>query len=103
MAVLSPNRPEALLAILGLLRAGCAWVPLNARSTREELAHVVEMSECAWLFYHSRHADSVAALQQAAPRLRHFVCLDAVDGPHESMREILARRAMPAPPTPAVP
>jgi acyl-CoA synthetase (AMP-forming)/AMP-acid ligase II len=91
VAVLSPNRPEALLAILGLLRAGCAWVPLNARSTHEDLAHVVEMSECAWLFYHSRHADAVAALQQAAPGLRHFVCLDAVDGPHESMREILAR------------
>jgi acyl-CoA synthetase (AMP-forming)/AMP-acid ligase II len=91
VAVLSPNRPEALLAILGLLRAGCAWVPLNARSTREELAHVAEMSECEWLFYHSRHADSVAALQHAAPRLKHFVCLDAVRGPHESMRDILVR------------
>jgi acyl-CoA synthetase (AMP-forming)/AMP-acid ligase II len=91
VAVLSPNRPEALLAILGLLRAGCAWVPLNARSTQEELAHVVEMSQCEWLFYHSRHADSAATLQQAAPRLKRLVCLDAAGAAHESMREILAR------------
>jgi acyl-CoA synthetase (AMP-forming)/AMP-acid ligase II len=92
VGVLSPNRPEAFIAILGLLRAGCAWVPLNARATREDLSHVVQLAECEWLFYHSRFAEHAAALAQSSPSLRHLVCLDDKQGAHPDLRTILRRR-----------
>jgi acyl-CoA synthetase (AMP-forming)/AMP-acid ligase II len=92
VGVLSPNRPEAFIAILGLLRAGCAWVPLNARGTREDLAHVVQLAECEWLFYHSRFAEQAAELAQSSPLLEHLVCLDDNQGAHPDLRTIQRRR-----------
>jgi acyl-CoA synthetase (AMP-forming)/AMP-acid ligase II len=92
VGVLSPNRPEAFIAILGLLRAGCAWVPLNARGTREDLTHVAQLAECEWLFYHSRYAEHAVAMAQASPTLQHLVCLDDKQGEHPDLRTIQRRR-----------
>lgn len=90
VGVLSPNRPEAFVAILGLLRAGCVWVPLNARSTREELAYVLHLADCEWLFYHSRYAEHAAALAGMSPSLKHLVCLDDSNDAQPMLRTILA-------------
>ena len=58
-AVLSHNDIDAFACILGLLRAGCAWMPVNARNSVEDNAYILDHNECAWLFYHSAFAGEI--------------------------------------------
>ncbi len=49
-AVLSPNDIDAFACILGILRAGCAWMPLNALNSLEDNTYIIESNDCRWLF-----------------------------------------------------
>jgi acyl-CoA synthetase (AMP-forming)/AMP-acid ligase II len=45
VAVYSPNQAMAYAAILGLTRAGCTWVTVNARNAIEENAYILDNTE----------------------------------------------------------
>jgi acyl-CoA synthetase (AMP-forming)/AMP-acid ligase II len=77
VAVFSHNAPRAFECVLGLVRAGCAWVPVNARNTLEETAYILEMTDTDALFYTSEFASVVEALRQRCPRLKKAICIDA--------------------------
>lgn len=51
LAVLSSNDPTAFLCHLGILRAGAAYVPLNVRSSDQDLRSLLELVKCDGLFY----------------------------------------------------
>jgi len=46
-AVLSPNDIDAFACILGILRAGCAWMPLNALK-QQASSRNSDKSGCCW-------------------------------------------------------
>lgn len=51
VAVLSPNAPSAWICVLGLWRAGGAWVPLNPNNPVAENASIVRRFDVEVLFY----------------------------------------------------
>jgi len=53
VAVCSPNHLLTFVAVLGILRAGCLWLPINARNGRDEIAHALVSHEARFAFYHS--------------------------------------------------
>ena len=79
-AVLSPNDMDAFACILGILRAGMAWMPLNARNSLEDNVYILDSNECAWLFYHSSLDKDLAAIRAGAKNIAGFVCVDRANG-----------------------
>lgn len=79
VAILAPNDPRAFAVMLGLWRAGGAWIPLNARNPVAASADYVRYTKPRWLFFHPSYADQAAALQRAAPSLQRAVCIDDLD------------------------
>ena len=82
-AVYSPNHPGAFAALLGIYRAGGAWVPINARNAVRENCYILNHNEAEFLFYHSSFEDNVAAIRAECPGIANYVCLDGkgVDAP----------------------
>lgn len=60
VAVLSGNTPTVLAYVLGVMRAGCAWVALNAKSPPTELAALLNLVGARGLLY-STELTGVAA------------------------------------------
>ncbi|MFZ2052348.1 MAG: AMP-binding protein, partial [Solirubrobacteraceae bacterium] len=76
VGVLSPNAPDALIAMLGIWRAGGAWAPLNPLNALEATTAFMNEVDCRYLFLHSRFQSEVQRIRDAVPGLRHVVCLD---------------------------
>lgn len=89
VAVYSPNHPLAFLCILGLLRTGATWVPLNARNSLEANAEFLAYTGTEFLFYHSEFSTHLANLRARVPTLRQFVCIDREDGDNPSLERFM--------------
>ena len=63
VAVYSPNSVLAFECILGILRAGTVWVPLNARNSVENNIYILQNSDCEWLFCHSDFQEHAGRIQ----------------------------------------
>ncbi len=79
-AVLSPNDMDAFTCILGILRAGMAWMPINARNSLDDNIYILDSNLCAWLFYHSSFANDIAIIKQKNTYIKGFVCVDRANG-----------------------
>ena len=53
-AVYSPNSAVAFECVLGILRAGAVWVPINARNVVSENAYILDYCDVETLFYLQR-------------------------------------------------
>jgi fatty-acyl-CoA synthase len=78
--IYSHNDARVLFCMLGIMRAGAVWVPINYRNAVPANAEYMNYVEIAWLFYHSDFSEAVVELQRQVPTLRHLVCLDRSDG-----------------------
>ena len=76
-AVYSPNHAAAYACLLGIVRAGITWAPVNARNALEENLYILGNTDVEFLFYHSSFEASLPRIREACPRIRDFVCLDA--------------------------
>jgi acyl-CoA synthetase (AMP-forming)/AMP-acid ligase II len=85
VAVLSGNAARAFECVIGLLRAGCVWVPVNARNTVEDSVYALEHTDTEVLFYSRAFRDVVGSLRAACPRIAHAICLEEPDAPHPSL------------------
>jgi len=85
VAVLSGNAARAFECVIGLLRAGCVWVPINARFTVEESIYALEHTDTEVLFYSRAFRDAVRALRSACARIAHAICIEEPDSPHPSL------------------
>ncbi|MBD8529925.1 MULTISPECIES: non-ribosomal peptide synthetase [unclassified Massilia] len=56
VGICSPSCPEALVALLGVLKAGAAYLPLDPSYPRERLAFMVEDATPALVLAHGAHA-----------------------------------------------
>jgi acyl-CoA synthetase (AMP-forming)/AMP-acid ligase II len=81
VAVLSHNAPMVLPCVLGVFRAGCSWVALNARATPADLIALLDLVEARWLFASAALADVVEQVTRSVSGLERVVAIDAeIDG-----------------------
>jgi len=90
-AVLGPNSNRAFECVLGVLRAGATWVPVNARNAVEETVYVLNHTDAEVLFYSVLFVDQVSDLLVRCPAIRLAVCIDGdgIDG-HPSVDSLCA-------------
>jgi fatty-acyl-CoA synthase len=88
-AIFSHNHPAVLFCMLGILRAGAAWVPINFRNAADANVEFLNYSETAWLFYHSRFRDQVEDIRKRVPSLRNLICIDRSDGKNPSLADFM--------------
>ncbi|MGA7078349.1 MAG: AMP-binding protein [Terriglobales bacterium] len=84
-AIYSHNHPAVLFCMLGILRAGAAWVPINFRNAADANVEFLNYSETAWLFYHSRFREQVEEIRRRVSSLQHLICIDGADGARPSL------------------
>ena len=75
-AVYSPNHAAAYACLMGIVRAGVTWAPVNARNALEENLYILGNTDVEFLFYHSSFEASLGRIREACPKIRVFVCLD---------------------------
>ncbi len=81
VAIFSTNDARILLCMLGLMRAGGVWVPMNHRNALDANVEFLNYSGTSWLFYHSSFQDEVRKMKSLVPSLQHFICIDSeLDG-----------------------
>jgi fatty-acyl-CoA synthase len=91
VAIYSPNDARVLFCMLGLLRAGGVWVPINYRNAADANIEYLNYVEASWLFYHSSFRDSVREIKSRVPSLRHCICIDAECDGDESLEAFMRR------------
>jgi acyl-CoA synthetase (AMP-forming)/AMP-acid ligase II len=76
-AVYSPNSARAFECVLGIFRAGCVWVPVNARNAPEENGRLLHHLDVRALFYHGSLENEVQVVRKLCPGISNFICIDA--------------------------
>ncbi len=89
--IYSQNDARVLFCMLGIMRAGAVWVPINYRNAIDANVEYMNYVEMEWLFYHNNFRDSVAEIKARVPTLRQLVCLDADDGGNPSLETFMQR------------
>ena len=89
VAIYSINDARVLLCMLGLMRAGAVWVPINYRNAPDANVEYLNYVKTSWLFYHSNYRDRVPELQARVPSLQHLICIDAEDGKNPSLEKFM--------------
>ena len=72
----TPNCAAAMIAMMGVFRAGAVWLPVHPRNTSAENSEFLADNQCELLFFHSRTAEQAAHFQRVVPTLRACICLD---------------------------
>jgi fatty-acyl-CoA synthase len=93
VAIFSPNDARILLCMLGLMRAGGVWVPINSRNAQEANVQYLNYSKTSWLFYHSSFHEQVREIKALVPSLRHFICIDAENDGDTSLESFMRQPA----------
>jgi acyl-CoA synthetase (AMP-forming)/AMP-acid ligase II len=75
-AILSVNDPRVLLCMLGIMRSGGVWVPMNPRNALDANVQFLNYSGTSWLFYHSSFREQVHEIRAKVPGLKHYICID---------------------------
>ena len=78
-AIYSANNASVLFCMLGIMRAGAAWVPINYRNALEANIAYMKYVEASWLFYQSSFAEMADAMKARVPSLHHLICMDGED------------------------
>ena len=92
-AIYSPNDAGVLFCLLGIMRAGAAWVPINFRNALEANVAYMNYVETSWLFYHSTFVAPVEDIKARVPALRHLICIDREDGSNPSLERFMGQGA----------
>jgi acyl-CoA synthetase (AMP-forming)/AMP-acid ligase II len=88
-AVFSPNSARAFECVIGVLRAGCVWVPVNVRNTVEDNVYILNALDVDVLFYDRRVAPQARALLAACPNIARAFGIDDVEGPDPSLSRLI--------------
>ena len=85
VGILAPNCTEAFIALLGLFRAQCVWLPINPRNTVAVNADLLGRFDGELLLFHSSFAQQAAQLQAECSGIRSIVCIDGDCGTGTSL------------------
>lgn len=75
VGVFSPNRTAAVVAIIGILRSGAAWLPINVRNGLDENITIMRRMDCEFVLFHSEQGESMRKIAQSVS-LKGAACLD---------------------------
>jgi len=89
VAIYAPNDARVLTCMLGLMRAGGVWVPINYRNAIDANVEFMQYAETRWLFYHSSFRDQAKEMHTRVPALCHLICMDADDGEIPSLARFM--------------
>jgi len=78
IGIYSPNSSAAFTAMLGIIRLGGVWVPINVRNSTYTNRCWINLTQCKVLFYAKALEQEVCALRSD---LQHSVLLVCLDGP----------------------
>ena len=90
VALYGPNHWSILVALLGLWRADCKWIPVNARNALDANIQYLNYVGCERLFYHSSKAADAEAIRASVPSLKSLICLDQENGGDPSLEAYLS-------------
>src|SRR5438067_12129358 len=77
VALVSENRPEWLIADLGIMAAGCVTVPTYTTNTTRDHTHVLENSGArAGIVSNQKLAKNLAPAVLTSSECRHFIAID---------------------------
>ncbi|HYN22303.1 MAG TPA: AMP-binding protein, partial [Thermoanaerobaculia bacterium] len=79
IGLLSDPHPDALVGLLGILKSGRGFVPLDPRLPDERIELLAADCGLRVLVTHGSHAERAVRIAQRTPRLREVVCLDPPD------------------------
>ena len=74
--ILAPNSNVAFVALVGLFRAECVWLPVNPRNALELNVDMLDSFNCELLFYHHTFEADALRIKAEVPGIRELVCLD---------------------------
>jgi acyl-CoA synthetase (AMP-forming)/AMP-acid ligase II len=74
VAVMCLNSPEMIETYYACAKIGAAFVPLNYRAKREEIAYMVNNSEASTLLVGPRYVDLVADIRPEIGAIKHLFC-----------------------------
>jgi acyl-CoA synthetase (AMP-forming)/AMP-acid ligase II len=86
-AVFSQNSARAFECVIGLLRAGCVWVPVNARNTAQDNSYILDNTDTGVLFYAQEVAAQARDVMAACPKITLGICIEAPDGSNASLAQ----------------
>src|SRR5437868_10703912 len=88
-AIYSHNDARVLLCMLGIMRAGAVWIPINYRNAIDANVEYMNYAGAGWLFYHSNFQEYVGQIRARVPTLRHLICIDREDGANPSLETFM--------------
>ncbi|MEG1758406.1 MAG: class I adenylate-forming enzyme family protein, partial [Oscillospiraceae bacterium] len=74
VAFLLPNSLETVIVWYATQKIGATAVPVNSRLMNDEIAYILNDSNCAALIYHERFAETAEHLRLNCPALRQLIC-----------------------------
>jgi len=89
VAILSPNHPAVVTAMLSLWRAGAVWIPVNTRNALADNIAYLNYVRAGWLFYHSRYSADAHEVRRQVPSIRQMICLDRPDAGNPSLDDFM--------------
>jgi acyl-CoA synthetase (AMP-forming)/AMP-acid ligase II len=76
IAVLSPNDPLAVVALLGLSRVGGVWITIGVTDPADKIVAMIARTQARLVFFHSSCQATIQLLSKLQPEVQ-VVCLDA--------------------------
>ncbi len=89
IGVLSPNDPIGFVAVLGVLRLGGTWIPLNPKNSVEDLLDLLDLCACPLVLCHDRLA---GVGEELATGERQVVAIGGGDPDDPSLADWLGPR-----------
>lgn len=89
VAVLAPNVPEAMVAIISVWRLEAVYVPLNPLNPVQSNIDLLADSRCSVLLVHEELADRVDPIRSGAPTIRLVVSLGSAFGAARSLDDVI--------------
>ena len=89
-AVISRNHVMGFTALLGILKARGAWVPLNTGNAEEDHLYILEHFDVRVLFFQREFEDFARRVRERVPTVKHFVCVDGTSEMGPDMTEWMA-------------
>ena len=89
-AVISRNHVMGFTALLGILKARGAWVPLNIGNAEEDHLYILEHFDVRVLCFQREFEDFARRVREQVPTVNHFVCVDGISEIAPDMTEWMA-------------
>jgi amino acid adenylation domain-containing protein/non-ribosomal peptide synthase protein (TIGR01720 family) len=70
------NSPEAIVSILAVLKAGCAYVPMDVKAPLDRIKSIISQGNIRTILSKKKYLHSLNKLQWESNTLNSYICLD---------------------------